>query len=74
MPDTTATATELARHKPLTERLRIGSDILREAATELEWAYEAIKSLQSAIEAEGYDVMVEFDSPRRTLRKRDDAS
>lgn len=69
----TVTAAGLARQKPLTERLRVGAEVMQEAAAELEAAYAAIKSLQSAIEAEGYDVMIEFDSPIRTLRKRDNA-
>ncbi len=80
-----ATATELRAKQSLPDRLRIlagmiqwgekiawGSDqeLMIEAADELDAALVALTSLQRAIEAEGYWVMVHTDSPKRTIEKK----
>ena len=78
-------ATELRKQRPLAERLRTvadmiqlgeripyGSDseLLREAAAELEAAKLALDSLQRAIEAEGYWVMVNVTDATRTIERK----
>jgi hypothetical protein len=54
------------------EKIAWGSDqeLMIEAADELDAALVALTSLQRAIEAEGYWVMVHTDSPKRTIEKK----